>query len=118
MSKHLTSQRYIYKIHSARLRRAKWNLRLTISQARENKELIALSDSQLLRFIDELNGNIKPELRISNLKARIKQLKAEENLSVSRPRIKKLYEQLDEYQFQKDYVCVVIDSVKDYRKIY
>ena len=118
MSKHLTSQRYIYKIHSARLRRAKWNLRLTISQARENKELIALSDSQLLRFIDELNGNIKPVLRISNLKARIKQLKAEENLSVSRPRIKKLYEQLDEYQFQKDYVCVVIDSVKDYRKIY
>lgn len=118
MSKQLTSQRYIYKIHSARLRRAKWDLRLTIDQARENKELIALNDSQLLRFIDELNGDIRPGLRISNLKAQIRQLKAEENLSISRPRIKKLYAQLDEYLFQKDYICVVIDSVKDYRKMY
>lgn len=64
MSKQLTFQRYIYKIHSARLRRAKWDLRLTIDQARENKELIALNDSQLLRFIDELNGDIRPGLQI------------------------------------------------------
>ena len=104
MSKHLASQRYIYKLHSSRLRRAKWNLHLTIDQARENKELITLSDSQLLRFIDELNGVTKSELRISDIKARIKMLKSEENLSISRPRIKKLYEKLDEYQFQKDYV--------------
>ncbi len=118
MSKHLASQRYIYKLHSSRLRRAKWKLQLTINQARENKELITLSDSQLLRFIDELNGVAKPELRISDIKTRIKMLRSEENLSISRPRIKKLYEKLDEYQFQKDYVCVVIDSIKDYRKMY
>ena len=67
MSKHLTSQRYVYKIHSSRLRRAKWNLQLTINQARENKELIALSESQMMRFIDELNGIINPELHISNI---------------------------------------------------
>ena len=66
MSKHLTSQRYVFKIHSSRLRRAKWNLQLTINQARENKELIALSESQMMRFIDELNGIINPELHISN----------------------------------------------------
>lgn len=118
MSKHLASQRFIYKIHSSRLRRTKWNLHLTINQARENKEIITLSDSQLLRFIDELNGITKPELRISDIKARIKMLKTEENLAISRPRMKKLYDKLDEYQFQKDYVCVVIDSVKDYRKMY
>lgn len=118
MSKHLASQRYIYKLHSSRLRRAKWNLHLTIHQARENKELITLSDSQLLRFIDDLNEVTKPELRISDIKTRIKMLKSEKNLSISRPRIKKLYEKLDEYQFQKDYVCVVIDSIKDYRKMY
>ncbi|MFR0987288.1 MAG: hypothetical protein ACLSFZ_12960, partial [Frisingicoccus sp.] len=118
MSKHLASQRYIYKLHSSRLRRAKWKLQLTINQARENKELITLSDSQLLRFIDELNGVAKPELHISDIKNQIKILRSEENLSISRPRIKKLYEKLDEYQFQKDYVCVVIDSIKDYRKMY
>ena len=118
MSKHLTSQRYVYKIHSSRLRRAKWNLQLTVNQARENKELIALSESQMMRFIDELNGIDNPELHISDIKSQIKKLRYEKNLSISRPKIKKLYEELDKYQFKKDYVCVVIDNNKDYYKIY
>lgn len=118
MSKHLTSQRYVYKIHSSRLRRAKWNLQLTVNQARENKELIALSESQMMRFIDELNEITNPELHISDIKSQIKRLKFEKNLSISRPKIKKLYEELDKYQFKKDYVCVVIDNNKDYYKIY
>lgn len=118
MSKHLTSQRYVFKIHSSRLRRAKWNLQLTVKQARENKELIALSESQMMRFIDELNSITNPELHISNIKSQIKKLKFEKNLSISRPKIKKLYEELDKYQFKKDYVCVVIDNNKDYYKIY
>ena len=118
MSKHLTSQRYVFKIHSSRLRRAKWNLQLTINQARENKELIALSESQMMRFIDELNGITNPELHISDIKSQIKKLKFEKNLAVSRPKIKKLYAELDKYQFKKDYVCVVIDKNKDYQTIY
>ena len=118
MSKHLASQRYVFKIHSSRLRRAKWDLQLSIKQARENKELIALSESQMMRFIDELNGITNPELHISDIKSKIKNLKYEKNLSVSRPKIKKLYEELDAYQFKKDYVCVVIDNNKDYYKMY
>lgn len=118
MSKHLTSQRYVFKIHSSRLRRAKWNLQLTVNQARENKELIALSESQMMRFIDELNGITNPELHISDIKSQIKKLKFEKNLAVSRLKIKKLYAELDKYQFKKDYVCVVIDKNKDYQTIY
>lgn len=118
MSKHFTSQRYVFKIHSSRLRRAKWNLSLTVKQARENKELIALSESQLMRFMDELNGITNSEVHISKIKAQIKKLQAEKNLSISRPKIKKLYEELDRYQFIKDYICVVIDSNKDYTTIY
>lgn len=118
MSKHLTSQRYVFKIHSSRLRRTKWNLQLSINQARENQELIALSESQIMRFIDEINGIINPELHIAELKKQIKELKNEKNLAISRPKIKKLYAELDIYQFKKDYVCVIIDSNKDYYKIY
>lgn len=50
MAKQLTGQRYIFKIHSARLRRAKWNLELTISEARDNDEVVALSDQQTGRL--------------------------------------------------------------------
>jgi hypothetical protein len=118
LSKHLTSQRFVYKIHTSRLRRAKWNLTLTINQARENKELIALSESQMMRFIDELNSITNPEIHIADIKLQIKKLKLEKNLAYSRPKIKKLYDELDKYQFKKDYVCVVIDNNKDYMKIY
>lgn len=118
MSKHLTSQRYVYKIRTSRLRRKKWNLQLSISDARENQELIALSESQIMRWIDELNGITNPELHISDIRSQIKKLKKEENLSISRPKIKKLYAELDSYQFKKDYVCVVIDKVKDFEYIY
>lgn len=72
MSKHLTSQRYVYKIHSARLRRKKWKLQLPINVARENQELIALSESQIMRWIDELNRIEDSELHISHIKSQIK----------------------------------------------
>lgn len=118
MSKHLTSQRYVFKIHSSRLRRKKWNLKLTPNQARENQELIALSESQIMRFIDEINNITNAELKISNIKSQIKKLKSDKNLSTSRPKIKKLYNDLDKYQFKKDYMCVVIDKIKDFEYIY
>ncbi len=118
MSKHITFQRFVYKIHTSRLRRNQWHLRLTVGQARDNKELIALSESQILRFIDELKGIPQPEQAVREIRSQIRHLKTEKNLAVSRPKIKKLYEALDEYQFIKDYVCIVIDSDRDYKKIY
>ena len=49
-------QRYIYKINSGRLREANWDLKITISEAVYNEELISLAESTLIRFIDNLNG--------------------------------------------------------------
>lgn len=118
MSRHLTSQRYVFKIHSSRLRRAKWHLTLTISQARENKELIALNESQMMRFIDELNEVSDMSVHIADMKAQIKKLQMIKDLAFSRPKIRKLYAELDDHLFQKDYVCVVIDTTKDYMKLY
>lgn len=57
----------MFKIHSSRLRRKKWNLKLTPNQARENQELIALSESQIMRFIDEINNITNAEFKISNI---------------------------------------------------
>lgn len=56
IAKQLTCQKYIYKIHSSRLRKEKWKLTLPIDEARRNDEVISLADSQVLRWIDELNG--------------------------------------------------------------
>ena len=119
MSKHLTSQRYIFKINTARLKRAKWDIKsLTVDEARKNQELIALADSQMLRFIDEINGVTNCEQYISSLKDRIALLKEDPNQKKVSREIYLLKKELDELLFKKDYMFVVIDKKKDYEYIY
>lgn len=113
------NQRYVLKLSSTRLKRSGWNLTLRLSEARKNNEVVGLGESQLLRWLDELNGVENCEEKISEIKKHIdsyrRQVKSDDNL---RPVLKSLYQQLDYYSFKKDYVCVVIDKIADYRKIY
>ena len=114
ISKQQSCQKFIYKIHSARLRKARWNLTLPISEARKNDEVISLSDSQMLRFIDMLNGIKDGDSIAKSIKNDIKMLRKQPNSLQNRRKIKKLYEKLDEIQYKPDYMCLVIDKEKDY----
>ena len=109
ISKQLVCQKYIFKLHSSRLRKAKWNLTLPIPEARRNDEVISLADSQVLRWLDELNGITDADSIARELKSEIKALRKEANGIQNRKRIKQLYAQLDEVQFKPDYLCVIID---------
>lgn len=114
IAKQQACQKFIFKINSSRLRKAKWNLTLPISEARRNDEVISLSDSQILRFIDKLNGTENSDEIAKNIKKDIKFIKKQPNSLQNRRKIKKLYENLDEIQFQPDYMCLIIDKQKDY----
>lgn len=72
----------------------------------------------MLRFIDELNGVITPEHSIQSIKHRIKKLRFDRHIKNPQQQIRNLYKELDQYQFKEDYVCVVIDSDKDYRTMH
>lgn len=114
ISKQLACQKYIYKIHSSRLRKERWKLTLPIEEARRNDEVIALADSQMLRWIDELNGIVDSDVRAKQIKAEIKQLKREANCIQTKRAIRCLYDELDSLQFKPDYMCLIIDREKDY----
>ena len=113
------NQRYVLKLSSTRLKQSGWNLTIRLSDARKNGEVVGIGESQLIRWLDELNGIENCEEKITEIKTHIenyrKQLRTDENL---RPVLKSLYQQLDHYSFKKDYLCVVIDKISDYRKIY
>ena len=70
----------------------------------------------MLRWLDELNGIEDAEIRAREIKTEIRMLRKEPNSVKSRKRIKTLYEQLDAVQFKPDYLCVIIDREKDYRR--
>ena len=78
--------------------------------------MISLADSQVLRWLDDLNGIEDAEIRAREIKTEIRMLRKEPNSVKSRKRIKTLYEQLDAVQFKPDYLCVIIDREKDYRR--
>lgn len=87
-----------------------------MSEARKNDEVISLSDSQMLRWIDELNGIEDADYTAKKIKKSIKMLKKQPNSLQNRREIKKLYEKLDKVQHKPDYMCLVIDKEKDYRR--
>lgn len=116
LAKQLVCQKYIFKLHSSRLRKAKWKLTLPVAEARKNDEVISLADSQVLRWLDELNGITDAESHAREIKMEIRRLRREPNSVQNRRKIKKLYTDLDDVQFKPDYLCVIIDREKDYHR--
>ena len=114
ISKQLTCQKFIYKLHSSRLRKHRWRLTLPIEEARRNEEVISLADSQTLRWIDFLNDITDADAEAKKIKEEIKSLRSAPNNVKNRHAIKKLYEDLDHLQYKPDYVTLIIDKEKDY----
>lgn len=114
MAKQKAAQKYIMKISSERLRRAKWNLTLPLKEARQNEEIISISDSQMLRWIDELNSLENTEGEVQRIRSEIRRLKHSESTLANRKAISKLYEELDNLQFKKDYMCLVSERQSDF----
>lgn len=116
MSKQQSCQKFIFKIHSNRLRRARWNLTLPVDEARKNDEIISLADSQVMSWLDELNGIEGLDDKVKELRSRISEIRNKPNTVQSRRELRRLYRELDELQFKPDYMCLIIDKDKDYRR--
>ncbi len=116
ISKQLACQKYVYKIHSSRLRKEGWKLTLPLDEARRNDEVISLAESQMLRWIDELNGVVDADTKARKIKSEIKNLRRAGGGAEIRRSIKKLYGELDALQFKPDYLCLIIDKEKDYHR--
>ena len=107
----------MYKIHSSRIRKAGWDLKLPISEARKNNEVISLAGSQVLRWIDELNGLVDGDAEAREIREEINRMKGEPNTPENKKAIRKLYVSLDKIQYKPDYLEVIMDKVSDYRRL-
>lgn len=115
MIRQQSCHKLVYKLHSSLLKQSKWNLTLPFSLAMDRKnDVVALHDSQILRWICELNGTEDIDRKAADLKKEIKDLKKQPKTPESREKIQALYEKLYTLQYQKDYFCMIMDSNKDY----
>jgi hypothetical protein len=117
MAKQLISQKHVLKIHSKRLKKCNWNLKLTLEDAKKNKEIISLGDSQTLRFIDEIIGFEDRETNIRDLKYKMKSLKKDATNKDRKKQMALLRSKLNISKYNQHYVCVIVDSMADFDKM-
>lgn len=117
MSKAKKLQQYIYKIDSDLLEKKNWDLTLPLEEARKIDGLVvALADSQVLSWINELNGTQDYDQRAKIIKKEIKWLKKQAISKQNKLRISELYRELYKLQFKEDYVCVVMNKKSHYKR--
>lgn len=92
-----------------------WDLNLPIEEARKTPGVvISLADSQILTWINELNGTEDYDKKAKEIKSEIKLIKKEKTTPENKTKIKDLYHQLYKLQFKEDYLCLIIDKPSHY----
>lgn len=115
MAKQKKLQQYVFKINSTLLRKNDWNLTLPLNRARNTTGLVvALADSQILSWINELNGTEDYDVQAKEIKRQIKETKRQPVSRSNKTKISNLYKQLYRLQFKEDYLCVIMDKKSDY----
>lgn len=115
MAKQKTTQQFVLKINSTLLAKNNWDLTLPLERARKVPGLVvSLGDSQILTWINQLNGTTDYDIEAKKIKKEIKYLKKQPNCKENKKKIAELYKDLYDLQFKKDYVSLIIDKQKDY----
>lgn len=117
MAKHQTYQKFIYKIHSQKIIKSGMDYHSTHSEMHRQGEIVSLADSEVLRFIDEINefNTQNADKQIAeitrNIKLKRRQIPKTDAscLKKIKNEIKSLYNTLDEIQIKSDYIVVVMD---------
>lgn len=98
------------------LKQANWHLTLPLKVAMEQypELIVSLNESQCLRFIDEINGTSDRTAKVRSIQKTIKQIKKLPKSRENKKLIENNYEYLYNLQFQKDYMCVIMNCKSDY----
>ena len=96
--------RLIYKLESKQLKQSGWNLVLPLEEAiaTQPRSVVSLADSQVMRFIDEINGIADVSGQVKNIQKRINYIKKQPKSAENKKEIRKLYSQMYKLQFQED----------------
>lgn len=78
--------------------------------------VVALADSQILSWINEINGTQDYDIQAREVKRQIKFLKRQEVTSENKAAITELYKKLYRLQFREDYMCVVMRNNTHYKR--
>ena len=115
MAKQQKTQQFCFKLNSSFLAKHNWDLTLPVEDARKTPGVVvSLADSQILTWINELNGTEDYDNVAKSIKKEIRFLKKQPYSKENKNRINELYKQLYKIQFKEDYLCLIMDKKSDY----
>lgn len=116
LAKSQKNHTYVLKINTKDMVRSNWNLKISLREARQNEQVVALNDSQLLRWMFAKQGRENASEVADGLKSEIKSLKKLPSNRENKTNIKKKYNELYQTMFQQDLLMLVMDKKTDYDK--
>lgn len=107
---------FIYKIESKMLKKHQWELDMPLKKAIKTcpEIIVSLNNSQCLRFIDEINDVKDINDKVRSIQRKIRVIKKKPKSRENKVLINNYYDTLYNLQFQKDYICVIMNSDSDY----
>ena len=108
---------FILKLKTRRLKEEKYKINLTLSQARENNEVVRIGDSNVLEFLRRIKKQDNYLDEVRNAEIAIKKLRKSRNTEGNKKRLESLQYVIDKYLFVPEIVSVVFDDNRHYKHI-
>lgn len=118
MSQKKSRQFYCYKFTTDRIAESHYEINdMYFNKARENDEIIAISDNQILRTIRDIKGiDFNPEI-VEELIRERNGVKKLPNCQENCKRLRELQDRIDHLLFYPEYVAITICSMSQYDRI-
>ena len=110
-------QYYILKLKSGRLKKSRYNLSVTLGEARKNGEVVSIGDSQMLRSLRQIKGqNISTEdiTALFQQRTRLKKKRASEANSIA---LVELETQIDNLLYVPEIIAIMVEDNRHYETI-
>ncbi len=108
-------QYYIFKTQSSRLKNSKYDITISLKQARENGEIVSVGESQMIRSLQRIKGcEANPE-ELDALFLERKRVRKRNPSYETYQRIMYLEQRIDDILFIPDLVSVVIEHNSHYK---
>lgn len=109
-------QFYLLKFNSDRLKESKYKISISFNEAKQNKELIAIADSQLLRTVRDITGKIVDLNEIHILHKMKNKLKENHEIDLqSLKEVRRIQFEINRNLYIPDIVSIVVKHPSHYR---
>jgi hypothetical protein len=110
-------QYYIFKTTSSRLKNSKYDINITLNQARENGEIVSVGDSQVIRSLLKLKNKETDFEKLNSLFLERKQVRKKSPTYKTYQRLIYLENEIDDMLFIPELVSVIIEHNSHYKQM-